>query len=169
MIQIKLTDEGNRYQEIYAKYPSRVLKIFIHDVTSERAIVEDRRQRERDASDSYYNTIRKFLVKEESHLLRRSNTGTHAAMDAMTHTEIPQEQQAALDPDVPQATKEELFKQRLERVTQGMPEGLFTLFKNSSRLLSVSDRTTCVFRGDTNLSGQDDVLNMALSSPVEKT
>ncbi|KAG0172567.1 hypothetical protein DFQ28_010319 [Apophysomyces sp. BC1034] len=124
------------YQEIYARFPSQVAKIFIHDVTSERAMTEDRRKRDRDASDSYYNSIRKFLVKEESHLLRRTNTGTHAAMDAMTRTEIPSEQEAALDPEVPPATKLELFEQRMERVSAGMPEGMFTVFKLASQLLT---------------------------------
>ncbi|CEP16177.1 hypothetical protein [Parasitella parasitica] len=119
------------YQQIYNKYPNQIIKIFIHDVTSERAKNADRIVQEK--PDSYYKILRKFLSRESS-LLRRGST-SQLAMDAMAETEVPEEQQQISNPDISLLTKLEQFENRMQRVSSGMREGVFTVFTLASQLM----------------------------------
>lgn len=119
------------YQQIYNQYPDQVIKIFIHDVTSQRARNADKLAQEK--PDSYYKSLRKFLSKESS-LLRRGST-SQLAMDAMAETEVPEEQQQISNPDIPLLTKLEQFEERMKRVSTGMREGVFTVFTLASQLM----------------------------------
>ncbi|KAI7869079.1 hypothetical protein BDF14DRAFT_1723471 [Spinellus fusiger] len=124
------------YQEIYRQFPDQIIKIFIHDVSSERAMNADK-TREASASEKYYTILRKFVTREHS-LLKRTNTSPQTAMDAITDTEVPQEQKIAMDPNVSENTKLEIFEERMKRVSTGMREGVFHVFKFASQLLLVS-------------------------------
>ncbi|KAI8636613.1 hypothetical protein BD408DRAFT_425891 [Parasitella parasitica] len=119
------------YQEIYNKYPDQIIKIFIHDVTSQRAKDADKLAQEK--PDPYYKSLRKFLSRESS-LLRRGST-SQLAMDAMAETEIPEEQQQISNPNISLLTKLEQFEERMKRVSSGMREGVFTVFTLASQLM----------------------------------
>ncbi|KAI8333770.1 hypothetical protein BD560DRAFT_493977 [Blakeslea trispora] len=118
------------YQQIYEMFPDQVIKIFIHDVTSERAMNADRLARDR--PDSYYSSVRKFLSRES---ILRKGSSSQLAMDAMAQTEIPEEQQDVDDPQVPLMTKLEQFEARMKRVSGQLPEGLFTIFTLATQLM----------------------------------
>lgn len=119
------------YQQIYNQYPDQIIKIFIHDVTSQRARDADKLAQEK--PDSYYKSLRKFLSRESS-LLRRGST-SQLAMDAMAETEVPEEQQQISNPEIPLLTKLEQFEERMKRVSSGMREGVFTVFTLASQLM----------------------------------
>jgi hypothetical protein len=116
---------------MYMKYPDQIIKIFIHDVTSQRAVHADRRAREK--PDSYYKSVRRFISREGKLLGRGS--ASQLAMDAMAQTEIPKEQQDIGNPDVPLKTKLEQFHDRMERISSSMCEGVFTVFTLASQLM----------------------------------
>jgi hypothetical protein len=119
------------YQQIYNDFPDQIVKIFIHDVSSHRAMDADRLAR--DTPDSYYSSLRKFLSRESALLSKGSSS--HLAMDAMAQTEVPEEQQQSVDPEVPLLTKLEQFEERMKRVSGQMREGVFTVFKLASQLM----------------------------------
>ncbi|CAO3661738.1 unnamed protein product [Rhizopus stolonifer] len=122
------------YQQIYHDFPDQVIKIFIHDVSSQRAIDADRLVSSTSQSESsYYNAVRKFISKESA-FLRRKDSSTQLAMDAMATTEVPQEQQQMTDPQVPLLTKLEQFEQRMGNISDTMPKGVFTVFSLASKL-----------------------------------
>jgi hypothetical protein len=123
------------YQQIYNQFPDQVIKVFIHDVTSQHAINADRLAKEK--PDSYYTSLRKFISRESA-LLRKgasSSSSQLVAMDAMAATEIPEEQQHISDPDIPLLTKLEQFEERMKRVSTGMREGVFTVYTLASQLM----------------------------------
>ncbi|KAI8373193.1 uncharacterized protein BYT42DRAFT_61122 [Radiomyces spectabilis] len=120
------------YHDIYHLYPHQIIKIFIHDVSSERAVQFDRRVRKR--SDSYYESIRKFITRDNN-ARRRTGTSTQTAMDAMVDTEVPQEQQMIMDANVPLQTKLEEFEARMKRVSSSLPDNVFSVFNLASQLL----------------------------------
>ncbi|PHZ07572.1 uncharacterized protein RHIMIDRAFT_242547 [Rhizopus microsporus ATCC 52813] len=123
------------YQQIYNEFPDQIIKIFIHDVSSQRAINADRRLSSASVMDSsYYSAIRKFISRESA-LLRKKDSSAQLAMDVMATTEIPQEQQQMTDPQVPLVTKLEQFQQRMDRVSSNMREGVFTVFSLASQLM----------------------------------
>jgi hypothetical protein len=113
-------------------YPNQIIKIFIHDVSSQRAIISDKMAR--DKPDSYYRMIRKFLSRE-SKMLRREGSSSHFAIDAMAETEVPEEQQQITDPTIPILTKLELFEERMKHVSTNMRDGVFTVFTLASQLM----------------------------------
>ncbi|CAO3654585.1 unnamed protein product [Mucor hiemalis] len=119
------------YQQIYEEFPDQIIKIFIHDVSSQRAKNADRIAR--DKPDSYYSSLRKFISRESS--LLRKGSSSQLAMDAMAHTEIPEEQKQMADPEVPLLTKLEQFEARMQRVSGKMREGVFTVFTLASQLM----------------------------------
>ncbi|KAI8063390.1 uncharacterized protein B0P05DRAFT_476853 [Gilbertella persicaria] len=118
------------YQHIYHEFPDQIIKIFIHDVTSERAMHADQTSRN---TDSYYASLRKFLSRES--LLRKEPSNSQLAMDAMAQTEVPEEQANVSDPAVPLLTKLEQFEARMKRVSEGMREGVFTVFTLATQLM----------------------------------
>lgn len=120
-----------RYQQIYEEFPDQIIKIFIHDVSSQRAKNADRIAR--DKPDSYYSSLRKFISRESS--LLRKGSSSQLAMDAMAHTEIPEEQKQMADPEVPLLTKLEQFEARMQRVSGKMRDGVFTVFTLASQLM----------------------------------
>lgn len=122
------------YQKIYEQFPDQVFKILIHDVTSQRAMAADKKAQQESQSDSYYNSVRKFISREST-LLRRGSTSQLVAMEAMTSTEVPEEQENISDPDVPVLTKLEQFEARMKRVSAGMRDGVFTVYTLASQLL----------------------------------
>lgn len=130
----------HRYAKIYHRYPHQIVKIFIHDVTSERAMHADRQAASR--SDSFYDGIKKFMAGESSApsnlRMSRANTSSEKAMDAMLSPEVPDEQQQVMDPNIPLKTKLEQFEQRIYRVSNGMRHGVFSVFSTASQLLLVS-------------------------------
>lgn len=113
-------------------YPDQIIKIFIRDVSSERAKISDRIAR--DKPDSYFRIVRKFLTRE-SRMLRREGTSSQLAMDAMTETEVPEEQQHMADPNIPTLTKLEQFEDRMKRVSANMRDGVFSVFTLASQLM----------------------------------
>ncbi|KAL7325044.1 hypothetical protein PS15p_210142 [Mucor circinelloides] len=119
------------YQQIYNQYPDQIIKIFIHDVTSQRARDADKLAQER--PDSYYRSLRKFLSRESS--LQKRGSTSQLAMDAMAETEVPEEQQQISNPEIPLLTKLEQFEERMKRVSSGMREGVFTVFTLASQLM----------------------------------
>ncbi|KAG1467116.1 hypothetical protein G6F46_000175 [Rhizopus delemar] len=123
------------YQQIYHEFPEQVIKIFIHDVSSQRAMNADRRASSMSSlSDfSYYTAIRKFITKENIEL-RKKDSSTQLAMDAMATTEVPEEEQQMTDPEIPVVTKLEQFEQRMERIASTMPPDVFTIFTLASKL-----------------------------------
>lgn len=118
---------------IYDQYPDQIIKIFIRDITSERARKADKR----DNSDSYYNYLRKFLPREQSNI-RRSDTSTSSMMEALGEVELPEHQQEIMDQSVPLKTKLDLFEERMRHVSYGLPDGVFTVFTLASQLRTVS-------------------------------
>lgn len=118
----------NRYQQIYNQFPDQIIKIFIHDVTSQRAMNADRLAK--DKPDSYYSSLRKFLSREI-----KKGSSSQLAIDAMAATEIPEEQEQISDPEVPLLTKLDQFEARMKRVSGQMREGVFTVFTFASQLM----------------------------------
>lgn len=82
---------------------------------------------------SYYTAIRKFITKENIEL-RKKDSSTQLAMDAMATTEVPEEEQQMTDPEIPIVTKLEQFEQRMERIASTMPPDVFTIFTLASKL-----------------------------------
>ncbi|KAG2230457.1 hypothetical protein INT48_008792 [Thamnidium elegans] len=78
-------------------------------------------------------SLRKFLSRE-SKLLKKGPSSA-LAIDAMASTELPDEQEQSLDPEVPLLTKLEQFDQRMQRVSSQMREGVFTVFSLASQLM----------------------------------
>lgn len=132
MLLLYVLTRNNSYQQIYNQFPDQVIKIFIHDVTSQRAMTADKQAQNK--SDSYYTSLRKFISREST-LLRSGSTSQLVAMDAMTVTEVPDEQKNISDPEVPLKTKLEQFEERMKRVSAGMREGVFTVYTLASQLL----------------------------------
>ncbi|ORX46822.1 hypothetical protein DM01DRAFT_1293395 [Hesseltinella vesiculosa] len=120
------------YARIYHEYPDQIAKIFIHDVTSERAMHADRQGASR--SDLIYQGVKRLMSSSSN--LRRSNTSSEA-MDVFVHRDIPKEQQMALDPRIPVKTKLEQFEHRMTNVSLGMRHGVFSVFTLASQLLLV--------------------------------
>lgn len=116
------------YSQVYEASPDQIIKIFIHDVTSQRAINADKLAK--DKPDSYYSSLRKFLSRES-----RKGSSSQLAMDAMAQTEVPEEQEQISDPEVPLMTKLEQFEERIKRVSAPMREGVFTVFTLASQLM----------------------------------
>jgi hypothetical protein len=128
-----------RYQKVYQQFPDRIVKVFIHDVTSERAKKADTEAEEakkeaasKGTKNVYLESLREAIglhagVTGESHF-------THSAVDAVTHTEQPPEQEASTDPSVPAPTRLELFNQRIAKVSEGMREGVFKLYKDPKEI-----------------------------------
>ncbi|KAI9487981.1 hypothetical protein BDB00DRAFT_850493 [Zychaea mexicana] len=138
---ILVGDSGERdpeiYQQIYKQYPEQIIKIFIHDVTSERARHADQRESER--SDSYYNNLKKFLARDQQsggggNLPRRSATTTTSMLDAIGETEIPDEEKVMMDPTVSLKTKLDIFHERMDNLARELPEGVLTVFTLASQL-----------------------------------
>ncbi|KAI9473773.1 MAG: hypothetical protein EXX96DRAFT_487278 [Benjaminiella poitrasii] len=123
------------YEQIYNEYPDQIIKIFIHDVSSHRAIIADRNNnsnsQQQGQSDSYYNSLRKFISRE-SNLLRKGST-SRLAMDALTETEIPVNNNPQLMTST--STKLEQFEERMKRISSHMRDGVFTVFTLASQLL----------------------------------
>ncbi|CAO3592535.1 unnamed protein product [Absidia cylindrospora] len=137
---ILIGDSGEIDPEIYAKiyhqYPDQIVKILIHDVTSERAIHADRQAASQ--PDGFYDSIKKFMAGEvasTSPRPSRVNTSSEKAMDAMLNPEIHEDQHQIMDPNIPLKTKLEQFEQRMYRVSAGMRHGVFTVFSLASQLL----------------------------------
>lgn len=122
---------NNRYQQIYNQFPDQIIKIFIHDVTSQRAKDADRLAK--DKPDSYYTSLRKYLTRESKIL--KTGPSSALAMEAMAATELPEEEKIVDDPEVPLLTKLEQFEQRMERVSGQMRAGVFTVFTLASQLM----------------------------------
>lgn len=129
-----------RYRMLYDRFPDQIIKIFIHDVTSERAKRADQRELER--SDSYYNGLKRFLSREQPPGLpprpQRSGTSTTAIMEVIGDTDIPEEEKVMEDPAVPLKTKLDIFQERMEEIAKGLPEDTFTLYTLASQLVTVS-------------------------------
>ncbi|KAI8344007.1 hypothetical protein BC941DRAFT_2501 [Chlamydoabsidia padenii] len=126
------------YAKIYHRYPSQIVKIFIHDVTSERAIQADHQAASR--SESFYNSVKKLIADELESFTSSSNyapisTSSEKAMDVMLNPEIPKEQQQIMDPTIPLETKLEQFERRMYKVSAGMRHGVFSVFSLASQLL----------------------------------
>lgn len=127
------------YQKVYQQFPDRIVKVFIHDVTSERAAKADlaAEQAKKEAppkgtKKAYMESLREAIglhatVTGEAHI-------SNSAVDAVTNTEQPPEEQAATDPNVPPPTRVELFNQRIAKVSQGMREGVFRLYKDPKEI-----------------------------------
>ncbi|KAI8089935.1 uncharacterized protein BX664DRAFT_365708 [Halteromyces radiatus] len=140
------------YSKIYHQFPDQVIKIFIHDVTSERAMHADRQAASR--SDSFYDGIKKFMAGDPTSSSSSStawssssqsptkptrvNTSSEKAIDAMLASEVPMEQQQVMDPTISLKTKLEQFEQRMYRVSSGMRHGVFSVFSLASQLLLVN-------------------------------
>ncbi|KAI8145503.1 hypothetical protein BJV82DRAFT_511587 [Fennellomyces sp. T-0311] len=151
---ILVGDSGERdpeiYQHLYKQYPNQIIKIFIHDVTSERARHADQRESER--SDSYYNNLRKFLARDQQNggnangsnplLPRRSGTTTSTMFDALGETEIPDDEKVMMDPAVPLKTKLDMFNERMDNLSAELPEGVMSVFTLASQLRTVSILTS---------------------------
>jgi hypothetical protein len=141
MIHI-VTELPFRFAKIYHRYPGQIVKIFIHDVTSERAMQADRQTASR--SESFYDGVKKLIAEELGSFSSSSPqtahipTSSEKAMEAMLHPEIPEEQQQIMDPTIPLKTKLEQFEQRMYRVSGGMRYGVFSVFSLASQLLLVS-------------------------------
>ncbi|KAI7884280.1 hypothetical protein K492DRAFT_125198, partial [Lichtheimia hyalospora FSU 10163] len=141
---ILVGDSGERdpeiYRMLYDRFPDQIIKIFIHDVTSERAKRADQRELER--SDSYYNGLRRFLSREQPPGLPprplRSGTSTTAIMDVIGDTDIPEEEKVMEDPAVPLKTKLDIFHDRMEEIAKDLPQDTFTLYTLASQLVTVS-------------------------------
>ncbi|KAG2207967.1 hypothetical protein INT47_010951 [Mucor saturninus] len=116
------------FGDIYKEFPDQIIKIFIHDVTSQRAMNADKLAK--DKPDSYYSSFRKFLSRDS-----RKSSSSQLAMDAMAQTEVPEEQAQLNDPEVPLLTKLEQFEARMKRVSRPMREGVFTVFTLASQLM----------------------------------
>ncbi|KAI7891712.1 uncharacterized protein EV154DRAFT_419908 [Mucor mucedo] len=116
------------FGDIYKEFPDQIIKIFIHDVTSQRAMNADKLAK--DKPDSYYSSFRKFLSRES-----RKSSSSQLAMDAMGQTEVPEEQEGLNDPEIPLLTKLEQFEARMKRVSRDMREGVFTVFTLASQLM----------------------------------
>lgn len=131
---------------IYEQYPDQIIKIFIHDVTSERAKLADRRESLR--SDSYYNTLRNYLSRDQTLNWRRptpsSSSSSSSVMNAIEEVEVPEDQKQVMDPDVPLKTKLDMFHERMDNVTRGLPPGLLTVFNLASQLRTVSGPIHCI-------------------------
>ncbi|SAM05086.1 hypothetical protein [Absidia glauca] len=126
------------FAKIYHRYPGQIVKIFIHDVTSERAMQADRQTASR--SESFYDGVKKLIAEElgsfsSSSQTAHITTSSEKAMEAMLHPEIPEEQQQIMDPTIPLKTKLEQFEQRMYRVSGGMRYGVFSVFSLASQLL----------------------------------
>ncbi|KAI9280028.1 hypothetical protein BY458DRAFT_553447 [Sporodiniella umbellata] len=122
------------YQQIYHDFPDQIIKIFIHDVSSQRAIDADKLVFSTSTTDfSYYNAVRKFISRESMHL-RRKDSSTQLAMDAMATTEVPQQEQQMSNPEIPLLTKLEQFEKRMGNIAETMPKGTFTVFSLASKL-----------------------------------
>ncbi|KAI7904662.1 uncharacterized protein BX663DRAFT_431187 [Cokeromyces recurvatus] len=121
------------YQQIYNEHPDQIIKIFIHDVSSHRAIVADRdnynNNPQHQQSDSYYNSLQRFISREST-LLRRGAT-PQLAMDALAETEIPPNSNS----QIIASTKLEQFEERMKQISNHMREGVFTVFTLASQLL----------------------------------
>ncbi|KAI8332821.1 hypothetical protein BC941DRAFT_435419 [Chlamydoabsidia padenii] len=129
------------YSKIYHRYPHQIVKIFIHDVTSERAMHADRQAASR--TDSFYDGIKKFMAGEPSS--RSNHISSEKAMDAMLSPEVPDEQQQVMDPAIPLRTKLEQFEQRIDRVSNDIQHGVFSVFTTASQLLLAStENDMCV-------------------------
>ncbi|ORY90502.1 hypothetical protein BCR43DRAFT_464425 [Syncephalastrum racemosum] len=130
---ILVGDSGERdpeiYREIYERYPDQIIKIFIHDITSDRARRADIQESEK--PDSYYNSLRKLLAREPS--ARRSSTSSNF-MEAFGEIDVPDDQQQMDDPAVPLKTKLERFEERMQHVSKGTREGVFTVFRLAFQL-----------------------------------
>lgn len=87
----------------------------------------------RDKPDSYYSSLRKFLSREST--LSSKGSLSQIAMEAMAQTEVPEEQQQVVDPEIPLLTKLEQFEERMTGVSRQMREGVFTVFKLASELM----------------------------------
>ncbi|KAI9270558.1 hypothetical protein BDA99DRAFT_323580 [Phascolomyces articulosus] len=147
---ILVGDSGERdpeiYQQIYKQYPNQIIKIFIHDVTSERARHADQRESER--SDSYYNGLKKFLARDQQPnggppgvgglLPRRSSTTTTSMLDAVGETELSEDEKVMNDPAVSLKTKLDMFHDRMDYLASELPEGVLTVFTLASQLRTVS-------------------------------
>ncbi|KAG2182717.1 hypothetical protein INT44_005697 [Umbelopsis vinacea] len=127
------------YQKVYQQFPDRIVKVFIHDVTSERAAKADlaAEQAKKEAATKgtkkmYMESLREAIglhatVTGEAHI-------SNSAVDAVTNTEEPPTQQASNDPNVPPLTRVELFEQRIAKVSEGMREGVFKLYKDPKEI-----------------------------------
>ncbi|CAO3588044.1 unnamed protein product [Absidia cylindrospora] len=127
------------FARIYQRYPDQVVKIFIHDVTSKRAMDADLQAASR--TDSFYDGIKKLIAGESTSSStsngrpKRVNTSSEKVMDAMLTPEVPESQQQVMDPTVPLKTKLERFEQRMQSVSAGMRHGVFTVFSTATQLL----------------------------------
>ncbi|CAO3650278.1 unnamed protein product [Cunninghamella echinulata] len=133
---ILIGDSGEIDPELYAKvyheYPQQVIKIFIHDVTSERAKQADRQTALR--GESLYDGVKKFISKEAPKL-GRSMSSTEKAMEAALHSDIPNDQQV-LDSNLSMTTKLNQFEQRMTNLSEAMRYGVFSTFTLASQLLT---------------------------------
>lgn len=110
-----------------------MIKIFIHDVTSERAKQADRQTALR--GESLYDGVKKFISKEAPKL-GRSMSSTEKAMEAALHSDIPNDQKV-LDSNLSMTTKLNQFEQRMINLSEAMRYGVFSTFTLASQLLTV--------------------------------
>ncbi|KAI9024936.1 hypothetical protein CLU79DRAFT_745518 [Phycomyces nitens] len=123
------------YKEICRQFPDQVIKVFIRDVSSELTVNPDN-NKGLFSPERIYEIIHRFISEEHSALKRTDSS--KIAMEAITTTELPEAQKAAMDPNLPQADRLEMFNKRMENVSSDMREGVFTVFKDSSKLSTVS-------------------------------
>ncbi|CAO3606831.1 unnamed protein product [Cunninghamella blakesleeana] len=133
---ILIGDSGEIDPELYAKvyheYPDQVIKILIHDVTSDRAREADRQAPSR--SESLYEGVKKFVSKEGPKL-GRSLSSAEKAVDAALHSDIPNDQKV-LDSNLSITTKLDQFEQRMNNLSQVMRYGVFSTFNLASQILT---------------------------------
>jgi hypothetical protein len=126
------------YHKIYQQFPDQVVKVLIHDVTSERAVMADKEAEARKAEASKPGKKMYLESLREAIGLHAKVTGqaslASSAVDAVTSTEQPAQESVATDPNVPAPTKVELFTQRIAQVSEGMRDGVFRLYKNPKEL-----------------------------------
>jgi Uncharacterized conserved protein (DUF2183) len=127
------------YQKVYQQFPDRIVKVYIHDVTSERAAKADlaAEQAKKEAATKgtkkvYLESLREAIglhatVTGEAHI-------SNSAVDAVTNTEQPPVEEVSNDPNVPPLTRVELFNQRIAKVSEGMREGVFKLYKDPKEI-----------------------------------
>jgi hypothetical protein len=138
VVEFGVDDCFCRYHKIYEQFPDRIVKVFIHDVTSERAMKADEEAEARKAEAPkegkkvYLESLREAIglhatVTGEAHI-------AESAVDAVTSTEQPPQAAVTNDPNVPPPTKLELFHQRIAQVSDGMRDGVFKLFKDPKEI-----------------------------------
>ncbi|OZJ03747.1 hypothetical protein BZG36_03061 [Bifiguratus adelaidae] len=120
------------YSQVYKLLPDQVLKIFIHDVSSARAVeadklAQDEKQRKL-THGTYLETLRAAIGADER--MKGEGNMAASAVDAVTHTEDSELQRAAMDPKRTTESRLALFEERIKQISEGIRPGVFSLFKD---------------------------------------